>query len=367
MFVSVQHSHTIAAAGYHQPMVRTCYEYVVPHRTSSTFCTTAKEDGVVKSINDKGIVVQYKSGRLLGVKLGRVYGKAEGSIYPHNLVSMSSLKEGKSFKKGQVLAYNDGFFEPDMLEPDKVIMKSAMVINVALMESADCHEDSCSVSKRVSDMFTSKATYVKSVTLDFTQEINSVLPIGSKLDPTTVLMIIQDEITSGGGFSDEAIESLRRRSAQAPKAGHKGVLEKIEVLYNGDKEDMTDSLRSLADKSDRDRAAECRSTLSPVITGEVNDDYRVSGVPLTLDRVEIKFYITSEYKAGVADKGVFCNQMKGTIGRVMMSPIKTKSGEVVDATFSYKSINKRIVISPIIQGTTNTLLKAIAKKAYALN
>lgn len=367
MFVSVQHAHTIAASGYHQPMVRTSYEYVVPHRTSSTFCTTAKEDGVVKSINDKGIVVQYKSGRLLGVKLGRVYGKAEGSIYPHNLVIMNGLKEGKSFKKGQVLAYNDGFFEPDMLEPDKVIMKSAMVINVALMESADCHEDSCSVSKRVSDLFTSKATYVKSVTLDFTQEINSVLPIGSKLDPTTVLMIIQDEITSGGGFSDEAIESLRRRSAQAPKAGHKGILEKIEVLYNGDKEDMTDSLRSLADKSDRDRAAECRSTLSPVITGEVNDDYRVSGVPLTLDRVEIKFYITSEYKAGVADKGVFCNQMKGTIGRVMMSPIKTKSGEVVDATFSYKSINKRMVLSPIIQGTTNTLLKAIAKKAYALN
>ncbi len=367
MFVSVQHSHTIAASGYQQPMVRTCYEYVVPHRTSATFCTTAKEDGIVKSVNVNGIVVQYKSGKLLGVKLGRVYGKAEGSIYPHNLVSMPVLKEGKSFKKGQVLAYNDGFFEPDMLEPDKVIMKSAVVINVALMESADCHEDSCAISKRVSELFTSKATYVKSITLDFTEEISSILPIGSKVDPMTVLLIIQDEITSGGGFSDKAIESLRRRSAQAPKAGHKGIIEKIEVLYNGDKEDMSDSLRSLSDKCDKERAIECRSTLTPVITGEVNDDYRVSGIPLTMDRIEIKFYITSEYTAGVADKGVFCNQMKGTIGRVMMSPIKTKSGEIVDATFSYKSINKRIVISPIIQGTTNTLLKTIAKQAYAIS
>ena len=367
MFISVQQSHTISASGYHQPMVRTLYEYVVPHRTSATFCTTAKEDGIVKSINANGIVVQYKSGKLLGIRLGRVYGKAEGSIYPHNLVSMPVLKEGKSFKKGQVLAYNDGFFEPDMLEPDKVIMKSAVVINVALMESADCHEDSCSISKRVSGLFSSKATYVKSITLDFTQEISSILPIGSKVDPMTVLLIIQDEITSGGGFSDEAIESLRRRSAQAPKAGHKGIIEKIEVLYNGDKEDMSDSLRNLSDKCDKERAIECRSTLTPVITGEVNDDYRVSGIPLTMDRIEIKFYITSEYTAGVADKGVFCNQMKGTIGRVMMSPIKTKSGEIVDATFSYKSINKRMCLSPIILGTCNTLLKTIAKQAYALS
>jgi hypothetical protein len=367
LFVSVQHSHTIAASGYQQPMVRTGYEYVVPHRTSATFCTTAREDGVVKSVSPTGIVVQYKSDKLVGIKLGRVYGKAEGSVYPHQLVSMPTLKEGKTFKKGQVIAYNDGFFEPDMLEPDKVIMKTAVVINVALVESADTHEDSCAVSKRVSDLFTSKATYIKSITLEFTQEISSVIPIGTKVDPSSILLIIQDVITSGGGFSNEAIESLRRRSAQTPKAGHKGVIEKIEVLYNGDKEDMSESLRSLSDKSDKERLIECKSTLSPIVTGEVNDDYRVSGIPLTLDRIEIRFYITSEYKAGVADKGVFCNQMKGTIGRVMMSPIKTKSGELVDATFSYKSINKRIVISPILIGTSNTILKAIAKKAYALS
>jgi len=41
----------------------------------------------------------------------------------------------------------------------------------------------------------------------------------------------------------------------------------------------------------------------------------------------------------------------------------TQDGLKVDAVFSYKAIGARIVLSPIIIGTTATILKVISKQA----
>lgn len=61
-------------------------------------------------------------------------------------------------------------------------------------------------------------------------------------------------------------------------------------------------------------------------------------------------------------KGVFGNQLKTIVGRVMSGKNETESGVPIDAQFSYVSIANRIVLSPEIIGTTNTLLKVISKR-----
>jgi hypothetical protein len=54
--------------------------------------------------------------------------------------------------------------------------------------------------------------------------------------------------------------------------------------------------------------------------------------------------------------------MKSVISDVFSDKIKTESGDTVDAFFSYKSILNRIVISPIIIGTANRLLRHVSKQ-----
>lgn len=54
--------------------------------------------------------------------------------------------------------------------------------------------------------------------------------------------------------------------------------------------------------------------------------------------------------------------MKTIFGRVMGGVNETESGVPIDAIFSYESINARIVRSPEIIGTTNTLLKIISRR-----
>lgn len=364
-FVSVQQSHTIATNEYKQPVVKTGYEYVIANRTSDMFAYSAKDDGVIKSITAKGIIIEYKDKTIKGLPLGRLYGKAEGSVYPHDIVT--NYKVGDKVKKGDVVTFNKNFFEQDYIDSSKIVLKNSMIVKTALLESSQTFEDSSSISRKLSDKLRAKTTKVKSITVNFNQRLNNVVSVGSKVMPKDVLLIIEDELTSNtDDFNEESLATLKKLSNQAPLAKYEGVIDRIEVFYHGDKEDMGNSLRVLADASDKILIQECKSTNRPIITGQVTDEYRVSGIPLGIDKAEIKIYITVETKAAVGDKGVFANQMKSVFGEVMDYSVITETGEEIDAIFGFKSILNRIVTSPFMIGTTTTLLDIIGKQAVKL-
>ena len=363
--VSIQQAHTVAAVGYRQNMFRTGYEYVVGQRSSDMFCYAAKQDGKVISKTADGILVEYKDGTRKGVALGRQYGRAEGSVYPHDVVS--HLEPGQSFKKGEVIAYNTGFFEQDFMDPTAVVLKSSMMAKVVLYESAQTFEDSCAISSKLAQRCTMNSTKVKSFTVDFKQNLLNVAKPGQKLTPKDILMIIEDEITAGSdAFDEEALAVLASLSKSAPKAGYLGVLDHIEVFYHGSVDDMSSTLRALVDRSDKKKASQNKAIGKPPITGVVNSDYRVEGVPLALNKAEVRFYITVQTGTGSGDKLVFGNQLKSTIGEVMDYSMRTKDGDEIEGVFGFRSIAARMVTSASSIGTTNTLLKVVAKKAVEL-
>jgi hypothetical protein len=141
------------------------------------------------------------------------------------------------------------------------------------------------------------------------------------------------------------------------------MIDRIEVFYHGDKEDMSESLKTICNTYDKTLSARSRSAGGAAINGSVNSDLRIDGEPLALDSVAIKFYLSSVVPSNVGDKGVFCNQLKTVFSEVMHHEMRTESGEVIDAVFGSKSIADRIVLSPDLIGTTNTLLDIIGKRA----
>lgn len=130
---------------------------------------------------------------------------------------------------------------------------------------------------------------------------------------------------------------------------------------------MSVTLKSLADKSDKLMSNICRSSGKSVISGRVNNEYRVDGTPLTLDKAEIKIYITIETESGVGDKIIFANQLKSVTGEVMEYNITTEDGKtIIDSLFGYTSMAARKVNSPMEIGTTISLLKHIAEEAVKM-
>ena len=363
-FIGIQNSHGVACSGYRQAAVRTGYEQVLAHRTSDLFALTAKKPGRVISVTPTGLVVQYADGETKGIELGRRYGNAAGLVIPHSVVS--DLKEGQEFKEGDLLCHNDGFFERDVLNPNQVVWKAGIIVKTVLLESTDTLEDSSALSARAAALLTTKATKVKHIVVNFDQSVKRLVKVGDVVESENILCIIEDAVTANNDlFDEQSLDTLRVLSAQTPQAKAKGVVERIEVFYHGDKEDMSESLRAIALASDRELSKRSKSSGKKPFTGSVDDGFRIDGDPLALDTLAIRVYITSDVPAGVGDKGVFCNQMKTVFGKVMTGSVTTESGKEIDAIFGQKSIADRIVLSPEIIGTTTTLLDVIGKKALA--
>jgi len=357
-------SHIIAADGYEPPIVRTGYEYVIAKRNTDMFAYNADRDGKVLSVTKKGIIIEYDDGNRVGIELGRVYGRAEGSYYPHNLVTM--YKEGDTFKKDNVLVYNTNFFQEDIFSPKSIVLKHVVYAKVAMQENSNTYEDSSAITKNFSEKLVADTTKVRSIVVKFNQNVHDIVKIGSQVTGNDNLMLIEDEISSGYDFDEKALAVLKDLVQNVPKSNYQGIVENIEVFYHGELEDMSSSLRELTIASDKRLAYNRRSIGKEAITGRVNSDYRIGRTPLDLNSLEIKVYITVKNSFSTGDKGIFANQLKSVVGEIIDYDIVTENGEHVDAIFGFRSVYARIVLSPLLIGTTATLMKVLADRAVKM-
>lgn len=343
-------------------ILRTGMEAVIPHRTSEMFAVMAKQKGVVKEITATGITVLYEDGTEKGYPLGRQYGDSAGMIIPHELIT--PLEVGSKFIAGDTITYNKGFFKPDTLNPRQVTWCNGTYANFALCEPSDVIEDASVICQELADLLMTQQTKQRTIVLNFNQSIAKLLKVGEAVKYDDVLCIIQDEITSGMDLYDEAdIDSLKALGSQAPTAKYSGVIERMEVYYRGDKEDMSENIRKLANIGDKELASRRKSSGKAVVTGQVDEGFKVRGNSIPLDSIAIKIYITGPEAAGVGDKIVLANQLKSIIGKVIKEPMQAKDGTKVLGRFSFTSIARRIVNSPEIIGTTVAILQRGAQLA----
>jgi hypothetical protein len=364
-FISIQSSHKIACRGYHQPGLRTGYEQVIAHRVGDMFAVTAKKPGKVVSVSTEGMRIQYEDGEVQGIELGRRFGNAAGLVIPHQIAT--PMRAGQTFGPGAVIAYNEGFFEPDILNPANVVMKTGVSVKTVFMECPMTLEDSSAISKETAALLMTRQTRVRTIVVNFDQEVHKLLKVGDEVGADAILCVIEDAVTAGNRLFDEAsLDTLRVLSAQTPQAKIRGVIERIEMFYHGEIEDMSPTLAKIATTSDAQMVRRARASGRKAFTGSVDEAFRVDGNPLQLDTAAIQIYITADVPAGVGDKGVFGNQLKTVFGEVMERDMVTESGVKIGAVFGAKSVADRIVSSPELIGTTSTLLDVIATAAVRL-
>ena len=363
--ISIHNGHIFASKGYKVMPLRTGYEKVIPHRVSSLYSVVAREDGLVKDIKENGAIFEFKDGTTDIVEIGKIYGKVSNKLIPHEVVC--DLKVGAKFSKGDVIAYNTYFFSRDMLDSKQVILKQGVLAKTALMEVSNTLEDASVISEKLANDLTSPIVVTKSVNFKFDKAISNVLKVGDVVNIETILCIIEENVVVENSlFDEESIDKLKRLASNTPTAKIKGTIERIEVYYNGDIKDMSPSIAKLVKHYDKEREIKLLEAGKKVTTGKVNSYVNIGGRKLNEDTVTIQFFIAKEAYAGVGDKGVFCNQLKTIFSHIMTGRNETENGEPLDALFSYQSVSNRIVLSPEIMGTTNTLLKHMSKRVADL-
>lgn len=346
-------SHIIPVEDMRAPYILTGYEAIIPVKASNKFIEKAEGSGKVLAVSEKEVVVEYEKSGLKKYKPREWTTKElSGACYTHKLVP--NVKAGQKVKKDDTILYDEMFFEPAMFDPSRVIYRQGNMVNVALSEEALTDEDSGMISSRLSNVFGTTVTKVKSMVVNCKDNVMNIVKVGDKLEPTSSLYSIVDETVNTKDLDERALSILQSIKNVTPKAKVKGVVSKIDFRYNCNVEDLSSTLKSLITANDK------RLKDETGYTGQVDSSYSIQGKPLMEGDVEIKIYIQVKDSMGMGDKGILSNQLKFTVGQVLDYKIEGSIDKrEVDLLFSYRAISARIVTSCLTIGTTSSLLNKI--------
>lgn len=360
-FASVQNSQTMPAKGYQLQPVRTGYERVVGQRTSNSFCQTAQQDGVVTDKDNKNetITITYADETQEKISTQDIYAPWAGKLVAQPKVT--DFNKGDKVKAGDVLVYNPTFFKKDKLLPNQVSLTTQLLARVAIIEGGDVYEDSCAISKELSERLGSELAHVRNIVLDEGQDIANLVEIGDEVEPDSILCTIVNSQTDNSFYDEQTLSLLEKIASTSPKAKDKGVITKIEVLYTGEIDDMPTNVQAAALASDKALWSRARKLGTEIKDGRVDIGHRIDGNGLGLNQVVIKVYLVSPLGMSTGDKVVVAHQLKGTVARVWNDANRDSKGEPIDAYFSGQSIDNRIVDSPYLVGTTSTIMLKITE------
>ena len=368
VFSSIQASHVVPMVKSSSFSVRTGYESIIGIRVNDKYVVNAKHDGKVIDVTKSKLTVEYfiqgeDKPKKFNYPMKQWTTKEEaGSCYTHNMVP--NVRKGQTFSKDDTLVYDELFFEKDYFNPSRVIYKAGTEVNTMLIEGMSTYEDSSAISSKVSGKLATTTTMIKSIIIDATNEVINPVNVGDKVDATTPLFSITDaSITPVTDLDPKSLEILQRLRSATPKASYRGKISKIVIYYNSEYDDLSNTLKKLVDISDKEIK---ESTGKNNYSGKVNSSYSINGKPLREGQVEIKVYIDTVINMGTADKCIFGNQLKSTIGEVFDDEHITEDGLFeIEAKFGKKNIDARIVNSPMVIGTTTTLLYVLGKQVVA--
>lgn len=358
-----QASATVACKGYVVAPFRTGVEKTMGAKASSRWAMKAESKGVVKSVKDDHMVIEYADGTEHGIKLGVDHVMTSGACIPHTIAS--DMREGDTVKPGDIVAWNNDYFQRDEMNPRNVIMKMGIMADVAFMERSGTLEDGSYISPRMADLLSTPNSKRKTILVDFDKEIHNLVKVGQTVDIDDVLCYISDAgMSSDVGLSAASIAGLSRFGVNTPKAGFDGTVSRIEVSYAGEIENMSENLQAIAIAGDKLMAKESKALRRGFIAnGKIEGSPFINGQKIEHNQMIVTVYMDGMLPAGVGDKGTVATQLKTIFGGIMPDGNRTVAGNPLDVIFGYKSVQARTVLSPMIQCAANTVLIGLSKQA----
>ena len=361
---SVQQSAVVPIVGAILMPLRTGYGPEMAARLPDLFCVNVYKKGKIIARTNNILRVEYEDGTKQGWKLGRFHGTAEGKTIAHTRVT--DMEVGDKFEPGYIIAWSDEFFERDPFVWPSVDMKMGALSHTALLENNDTLEDGSRISARLQKLMGTVMTKTKAIVLDVNQVISGLVAVGERVEYDSVLCVIEEAVSAELEKTDAALAALGKLAGSNPKAGFAGTVSSMEVFYMAGLEEMHPSIRKIVEADDKRRTKYVEDTGDRASkTGLVRRATFIHGERIEDGKVVIVLNIDEVHDQGVGDKGSFCNQLKTIHGGVLIGENYGAVDKLpIDAFFGYRSVNDRIVNSPIMQGTVNTTMIA-ASKEYA--
>lgn len=361
-FASIQLSHHIPTKNQKPSRFRTGFETIVPYKTSNSFIGKAKHDGkIIKIDNDlELIIVEYKDKTTEVFKFGEARGESPGLSINHRLKVIPEIKVGKQVKEDEILTYHEDFFNYDPISKTVAWCHGVPAV-VAISAKDTTLEDSSMISSELASKLELESIYDRPIVITSDMVISDYVKIGQVVKHNDPLLKLQYQTTADlAGEADELFEDLHTVEYRSK---NNGIITDIQIFHVS--EELNDSVVKFISKSTqkhRQKASLAKGSNNQqdfIVNNKVDVGTRIKGFKLGENDILIVYYIKVKVEAGVGDKVVFDSSLKSVIGRVSDHPIVTEHGETVDAVFGLNSIFNRIILSPMIQGISDRVLKHV--------
>lgn len=305
------------------------------------------------------LIPGFEPGDVDIIEYGEKYTHVSGSYLKQPI--KLNIRAGERIKRGDIIAYNAGFFIPDPFSK-QVSWKHGVLANTAIMELSATLEDGSLISREFGKKMKMSPAHLRGVTITSNTAITAMVEVGDEVETTDALCTIED-----GEFYDEEdtgenLSFLANLNRETPRARYHGVVAEISIFYACDPSALHPTIQKILKgqmKEYRARIAAEKGTrkegnFKP--PGQVPVGLKYHGVAFDQDTVLIEFMITEDIVAGQGDKICIANANKTVISDTMEYAPYTRSGTVVDLIYGTTSTFNRIVNSPFIIGMINRLM-----------
>ena len=306
--------------------------------------------------------VPYDSSQDVDIfQFGERYTSVSGSHLQQNIVL--NVKKGDKLKRGDIIAYNSGFFEPDEYDPRQVNWKHGVMALAALMEVDATYEDSTAISESFSQKMSFSPAHVRVIKLTNNTVLHSYAHVGTEVQTTDFLCVIEDADIDAMTLTDDpaTVAFLSDLNRKAPKAKYSGHVKEIEVIYACPIDTMHPSVRKLVEEiiahtaQVSDAASSTRKAMKYPQAIQVQPGTTYRKEKIDENTVLLLFTISEELPHGIGDK-LTINAAKSTTAAMLEKPIYTESGLELDMITSGKSMMNRMILDTTLIGTIQRIM-----------
>ena len=328
--------------------------------TPDYFSFNAKQDGRIIEKDSNHITIQYNDGSFDFVDLNnKVYKNSDGGFYTS--IKLKPAKNlGTKVKKGQLIAYDPKSYSVECGYDDNATYNQGTLAKIAIMTSDKGFEDSCVVSRYISDALSSDVIMEVPVSLSKNTNVFNMVKVGDQVQEGDPLLIIQNTFEDNDVNillknlvdDEDTITSLGRIPI---KSHNTGKVEDIKIYRTCEISEMSPSLKRIVTEYERklNQKAQQISKYDQNLAKQykptkLDSEGKLKNIE---DGVLIEIYVSYKDDFSVGDKLIFLGAQKGVAKEVIQEGSEPTSSyrpeEPIDAIASAVSFDKRMTCAPL--------------------
>ena len=344
-----------------KPLIGSGMSIVLPYISGSDFSFVAKDDGVVKDVDDKNglVLITYGSGfdDIIDIS-DKIDKNSSSGFFISNKLS-HYLKIGDKFKKNDILAKNEGYYKDSMLNGPQFAMGT--MGKIAMISHDTAVEDASVITRNFADKLSSDVIMEIDIEVDTNTNILSMVKLGDHVDVSDPIVTFETVFDDGDiinmldKLDDDISDKLSDYSFDVKKSKYSGTIVDVKMFYTRDIEDFTPSVQKIINryinrvKKRRSKIDSGKYDSKPNITSPRTSKYdKMRITTKEVDGLLIKLYISHEDHIKIGDKVAFQTAIKTIISEIIgygeepFTPYR--KDENIDAFFSPLSVVSRMTM-----------------------